>query len=244
MVLRAMIRPQQLKRSHLKIPDKKTPSNKLRHRFLSSQSTSSTLAASKPSATLSPVECRRVPNLYPSDGTGTCHDDHARRQIQCAVYCYTALAIPPIRSAASCAVPPALRYNVNIAPLQSYEWSMAPRRTPKLHPESALFQEVRHCLEEVWLPQQITNILRTMLPAVSDKTVNHKTIYNTIYLHPRGELKCELIACLRHHNQIRKPRSRGVDSRGQSKDMQSIHIRPPQSRTISFPATGKEPNQG
>ena len=103
MVLRAMIRPQQLKRSHLKIPDKKTPSNKLRHRFLSSQSTSSTLAASKPSATLSPVECRRVPNLYPSDGTGTCHDDHARRQIQCAVYCYTALAIPPIRSAASCA---------------------------------------------------------------------------------------------------------------------------------------------
>jgi hypothetical protein len=29
--------------------------------------------------------------------------------------------------------------------------------------------------------------------------------YNAIYLHPRGELKRELIACLRHHNQVRNP---------------------------------------
>jgi hypothetical protein len=58
--------------------------------------------------------------------------------------------------------------------------------------------------------------------------VSHETIYNAIYLHPRGELKRELIACLRHHNQVRKPRSRGTDRRGQIQDMQSIHIRPPE----------------
>lgn len=58
----------------------------------------------------------------------------------------------------------------------------------------------------------------------SDKTVSHETIY----LHPCGERKRELIACLRHHNQVRKPGSRGVDRRGQIKDMQSIHIRPPE----------------
>ena len=67
-----------------------------------------------------------------------------------------------------------------------------------------------------------------MWPDDSDKTVSHETIYNAIYLHPRAELKRELIACLRHHNQVRKPRSRGVDRRGQIKDMQSIHIRPPE----------------
>jgi IS30 family transposase len=53
-----------------------------------------------------------------------------------------------------------------------------------------------------------------MWPDDSDKTVSHETIYNAIYLRPRGELKRDLIACLRHHNQVRKPRSRGVDRRG------------------------------
>ena len=67
-----------------------------------------------------------------------------------------------------------------------------------------------------------------MWPDDSSNTVSHETIYNALYLHPRGELKREMIACLRHHNQVRKPRSRGVDRRGQIMDMQSIHIRPPE----------------
>ena len=50
-----------------------------------------------------------------------------------------------------------------------------------------------------------------MWPDDSDKSVSHATIYNAIYLHPRGELNRELIACLPHHNQVRKPHSRGVD---------------------------------
>lgn len=73
-----------------------------------------------------------------------------------------------------------------------------------------------------------------MWPDDSDNTVSHETIYNAIYLHPRGELKRELIACLRHHNQVRKPRSRGADRRGQIKDMQSIHMRPPEIEGLSI----------
>ena len=65
--------------------------------------------------------------------------------------------------------------------------------------------------------------------------MSHKTIYNAIYVHPRGELKRELIACLRHHNQSRKPRSRGTDRRGQIPDMQSIHIRPPEIEDRAIP---------
>ncbi len=67
-----------------------------------------------------------------------------------------------------------------------------------------------------------------MWPNDSQKTVSHETIYNAIYLHPRGELKRELIACLRHHNQVRKPRSRGEDRRNQIPDMQNIRVRPPE----------------
>ncbi|MBC7489892.1 MAG: IS30 family transposase, partial [Glaciimonas sp.] len=71
-------------------------------------------------------------------------------------------------------------------------------------------------------------ILKSMWPDDSSKTVSHETIYNALYLHPRGELKQEMIACLRHHNQVRKPGSCGVDRHGLIKDMQSIHIRPPE----------------
>ncbi len=70
--------------------------------------------------------------------------------------------------------------------------------------------------------------LRLLWPNNPEKTVSHENIYNAIYLHPRGALKRELIACLRHHNQVRKPRSRDTDRRGQIPDMQSIHIRPPE----------------
>lgn len=119
-------------------------------------------------------------------------------------------------------------YDANLAHLQSQARRLMPRRTAKLRTDGHLFLIVRHCLNLLWSPQQIANILKAMWPDEPDKTVSHETIYNAIYLHPRGELKRELIACLRHHNQVRKPRSRGIDRRGQIKDMQSIHIRPPE----------------
>lgn len=119
-------------------------------------------------------------------------------------------------------------YDANRAHLQSAARRAVPRRRPKMAPGGVLFQVVRHYLNLLWSPQQISNILKVMWPTDSDKTVSHETIYNAIYLHPRGELKRELIACLRHHNQVRKPRSRGTDRRGQIKDMQSIHIRAPE----------------
>ena len=42
---------------------------------------------------------------------------------------------------------------------------------------------------------------------------------SAIYMHLRGELKREPITCLRHHNQVRKRPSRGVNRRGQVIDM-------------------------
>lgn len=119
-------------------------------------------------------------------------------------------------------------YDANVAHTQCHARRVAPRREPKLRTDGSLFYVVRHHLNLRWSPQQIAGKLKAMWPNESRKTVSHETIYNAIYLHPRGELKRELIACLRHHNQVRKPRSRGADRRGQIPDMQSIHIRPPE----------------
>ena len=119
-------------------------------------------------------------------------------------------------------------YDANLAHAQCHVRRLLPRRLPKLHTDGALFQVVRHQLNLLWSPQQIALKLKILWPNNSEKSVSHETIYNAIYMHPRGELKRELIACLRHHNQVRKPRSRGADRRHQIQDMQSIHIRPPE----------------
>lgn len=126
-------------------------------------------------------------------------------------------------------------YDAGHAHRQSEARRVAPRRIPKMHPDGTLFLVVRLCLQLRWSPQQIAAILKSMWPDDSRKTVSHETIYNALYLHPRGELKREMIACLRHHNQVRKPRSRGVDRRGLIKDMQSIHIRPPEVQDRIIP---------
>ncbi|MET3133016.1 IS30 family transposase [Oxalobacteraceae bacterium GrIS 1.11] len=136
-------------------------------------------------------------------------------------------------------------YDANKAHWQCQASRIAPRRVAKLHVDSILLQVVRHQLKLLWSPQQIARKLRLLWPDNPEKTVSHESIYNAIYLHPRGELKRELIACLRHHNQVRKPRSRGTDRRGQIPDMQSIHIRPPGDRGPSHPRPlGRRPHQG
>jgi len=49
----------------------------------------------------------------------------------------------------------------------------------------------------------------------SPRQVPHETIYSAIYAQPRGELRRQLIACLRHGHSTRMPRTRGTDRRGQ-----------------------------
>jgi len=47
----------------------------------------------------------------------------------------------------------------------------------------------------------------------ADKRVCHETIYVALYALPRGELRRELLACLRQGHKARRPRSRGADRR-------------------------------
>jgi IS30 family transposase len=79
-----------------------------------------------------------------------------------------------------------------------------------------------------WSPQQIAATLEHVFPDQPERHVSHETIYTAIYAQPRGELRRQLIACLRHGRSTRLPRSRGTDRRGQIPEMVSIHVRPPE----------------
>ena len=79
-----------------------------------------------------------------------------------------------------------------------------------------------------WSPQQIAATLKRVFPEESARRFSHETIYNAIYAQPRGELRRQLIACLRHGRSTRAPRSRGTDRRGRIPEMVSIHVRPPE----------------
>ena len=109
------------------------------------------------------------------------------------------------------------------------------RPTPKLALGNALFASVRALLLERWSPQQIASRLATLHPHETTKRASHETIYNVIYAQPRGELRRELIACLRLARTKRWPRSRGEDRRGQIANLLSIHVRPPEIEDRQFP---------
>src|SRR5450755_1137848 len=95
-------------------------------------------------------------------------------------------------------------------------------------PIPALFAVILKYLREGWSPEQIAGRLKRAWPDDQSKTVSHETIYTALYAMPRGGLRKDLIACLRHGRAKRRPRSRGHDRRGQISDMLSLHVRPPE----------------
>lgn len=109
------------------------------------------------------------------------------------------------------------------------------RPARKLDPEGVLFGVVRQCLRWCWSPEQIALTLASIYPKGHPYRVSHETIYNCIYAQPVGELKRELVACLRQARNKRTPRSKGDDRRSQIPDMLSIHLRPPEVQDRQFP---------
>jgi IS30 family transposase len=104
----------------------------------------------------------------------------------------------------------------------------AARPAAKLDVHSIAWGVVMTMLDWKWSPQQIAGTLKRVFADEPERQVSHETIYTAIYAQPRGELRRQLIACLRHGRSTRMPRSRGEDRRGQIPDMVSIHVRPPE----------------
>ena len=109
------------------------------------------------------------------------------------------------------------------------------RPQPKLHSQGPLLPVVCNYLRRRWSPQQIAEELRRLHPLNRRMQASHESIYTCLYAQPRGELKKELVSCLRLTRAARWPRSKGKDRRGEIKDLVSIHVRPPEIEDRQLP---------
>ena len=97
-----------------------------------------------------------------------------------------------------------------------------------------LVEQVTTWLEELWSPQEISARLRLEHPDDPDMHVSHETIYQSLYVQGRGELRRELARCLRHGHTQRKSQGH-VETRGRIKDMVMISERPPEVEDRAVP---------
>jgi IS30 family transposase len=89
-------------------------------------------------------------------------------------------------------------------------------------------------VEAWWSPEQIARRLRLEYPDDPMMWVSHETIYRSIYVQGRGELRRELARCLRSGRAQRQPRAR-MDRRGRIPDMVSISERPAEIEDRAVP---------
>jgi len=123
-------------------------------------------------------------------------------------------------------------------PMQAHRRAWTNRRRPKktkLAANPKLCARVRADLRQLWSPEQIARRLRS--EAAQDATlgtVSHETIYKSLYIQGRGELRRELAACLRSGRATRKAHGR-METRGRIRNMVMISERPPEAADRAVP---------
>lgn len=127
---------------------------------------------------------------------------------------------------------------------QAYRAVRAQRRADqcRARPKSRVLESSRRLHDEVsgglgkkWSPRQISRRLRVDFPADDTMRVSHETIYQTLYLQARGELRTQLKLALRSGRAHRVPRSRVAVARGKIRDMVNISERPPEAEDRAVP---------
>jgi transposase, IS30 family len=123
------------------------------------------------------------------------------------------------------------------APVGAHRRAQERARRPKVtklaaHP--ALCARVVADLKQLWSPQQIAARLRKEFGDDATMRVSHETIYKSLYVQGRGELRRELARCLRSGRAQRVPRGR-LQKRGRIHDMVMISERPPEADDRAVP---------
>jgi IS30 family transposase len=118
---------------------------------------------------------------------------------------------------------------------ERYESLKARSKERKLVASTRLHDAVNAGLEQKWSPEQISARLDEEYPDDLEMRVSHETIYQTLYLQARGELRTELKLALRQGRARRVPRSRVVLSRGKIPDMVNISERPAEADDRAVP---------
>jgi IS30 family transposase len=123
------------------------------------------------------------------------------------------------------------------APVKAHHRAFENARRPKVTKLAAnpdLCARVVADLKLLWSPQQIATRLRDEFGDDLSMRISHETIYKTLYVQGRGELRRELARCLRTGRAKRVPRGR-LEKRGRIPDMVMISERPPEVADRAVP---------
>ncbi|MDX6585510.1 MAG: hypothetical protein QOI10_4694 [Solirubrobacterales bacterium] len=85
---------------------------------------------------------------------------------------------------------------------------------------------VQQMLDKRYSPDEVAGRLRLLHPDNEAMRISHESIYQSLYVYPRGELTRELKACLRRGRVVRRRRSPEAANRGKIAGAVSIHDRP------------------
>jgi IS30 family transposase len=116
-----------------------------------------------------------------------------------------------------------------------FEQRLSRRRASKLADNPRLCAVVAARLTSKHSPEQISQRLRTDFPDDPEMWVSHETIYRSLYVQGKGELKRELTRCLRTGRAVRKPRRRSELRQPRLRDMVSISERPAEVADRALP---------
>jgi IS30 family transposase len=126
------------------------------------------------------------------------------------------------------------RYQPMVAHRRAFQAAKRPKVT-KLAANARLCARVIEGLEAWESPQQIARRLRKEAgQGGSLGTVSHETIYKSLYVQGRGELRRELSRCLRSGRAKRKPHGR-LETRGRIRNMVMISERPAEADDRAVP---------
>jgi len=99
----------------------------------------------------------------------------------------------------------------------------------KLARGPVLRARVQQLLDKRYSPEQVSGRLKVLYPDDPAMRVSHETIYQSIYVYPRGGLRRELTACLRTGRDVRRRRGRR-EMRGTIIAAVPIGQRPPEAQ--------------
>jgi len=107
----------------------------------------------------------------------------------------------------------------------------AQRNARRPHPRKLATNTRLHAQVQTWLkdflsPEQIARQLMMEFPDDLEMRVSHETIYQSIYVQGKGNLRRELHTCLRTGRALRHPRRRAGERRGRIPGMINISERP------------------
>jgi transposase, IS30 family len=108
-------------------------------------------------------------------------------------------------------------------------WERQRRPKPsRLAGDRVLRAAVQEMLDRRYSPEQVSGRLKVLFPGDPAMRVSHESIYQGIYVYPRGGLRRELKACLRSGRAVRHRRGR-TETRGRIVGAVPIGERPPEA---------------